>query len=790
MLIDQKHSRRVTFVNESVASVVSVLIKNLTVYSAEKSFSMGKLRWLFLKLTGLLKPVYRRLGFFPYLGSVSVQHKRKTAPWYDTNRVKRAAASLYKGRYTPVNTFLLIAATIALAILIDVSPLNSPLWFTIETLWQLHATIIGLSFVVLVFLLEIVSRSRLIEGALEQFLRKSWVMPVLVYSLLSNLALAALILYPDLRVDWLSSNLAVVIFAITILGILSVYRNVVTLVLADETDQESYTILKDTISKKIQHDVTIYEYDQILSDDLPERAVTEKTLYPFYAGRTDPISADDLELNGVVSDIHIPTFVYGVSEIIRIGEKHQEKENGEESSSEGDDEDQDESLPVVVRVKIGDNLKEFSSIVHVDSEFFHEEMESVYPVLAASILTRPGTGREETIRTIYKQTDFLDQEGKQIVRNAKTRPFLLFIDQYRDVVHHSFKELDEARFLIEEHRYTNADLPFYNLDQILVHVFEEAVGEMNREFANHIITLIEHLIQDTTDRELFGAYRRYMNLYSRFYFAISLRDDLVPDNFNVELNDTLIEHLGYATRNGIVADLNKFDELEEFDFRINSYSEAALEEAHKIFKYAFENQDPRTFGATWRGLNVPRDSGNRDVRKTIKREQRDLQFNAVAMTYDVAKEHEKYHDTFETIYNTCILKTYHNILELFELYFRIKDKTGHRTRWGKWGHQEHDLIKQMHGAPYSLDPDTELGEFYCFTAIMNGYYDDHRERNPLEGESITEEEFRMIKRLVNDLKRKRPFIDFRSHIDEEEFKERADKFLEYHEEIVDEDQSE
>jgi len=751
---------------------------------------MGTLRWLFQKLTGMLKPVYRRLGFFPYPGSVSVQHNRKIDPWYDTKRGKQAAVSLYERRHTSVNTSLLIAATIALTLLIDISPLNSPLWFTIDTVWQLHATIIGLSFVVLVFLLEIVSRSRLIEGALEQFLRRSWVMPVLVYSLLSNLALAVLILYPNLRVDWLSSNLAVVIFAVTILGILSVYRNVVTLVLADETDQEAYTILKDTISKKVQNDITIYECDQILSDDLPERAVTEKTLYPFFAGRTDPISADDLDLNGVVSDIHVPTFVCGVSEIIQIGEKHQEKGNEQDSSSEGDNDDQNESVPVEVRVKIGDNLREFSSILHVDSEFFHEEMESVYPVLAASILTRPGTGREETTRTIYKQTDFLDQEGKQIVKNAKTRPFLLFIDQYRDVVQHLFKELDEARFLIEEDRYTNPNLPFYDLDQILIHVFEEAVGEMNREFANHIITLIKELTKDTTDRELFGAYNRYMNLYSQFYFTISLRDDLVPDNFTVELNDTLTEHLGFATRNGIEADLNKFDELEEFDFRINSYSEAAFEEAHKIFKYAFENQDPRTFGAAWREMNVPRDLGNRDVRKAIEREQRDLRFNAAAMTYDVAKDHEKYHDTFKTIYNTCIRKTYHNIPELFERYYRIKHKTGYRTRWGKWGHQEHDLIKQMHGAPYSLNPETDLGEFYCFTAIMNGYYDDHRERNPLEGKAITEEEFQMIKRTVNELKRKRPFIDVRSYIDEEKFKEQADKFLEYHEEIIDRDQPE
>jgi hypothetical protein len=90
--------------------------------SGRKSFLMGKLRWLVLKTTRLLKPVYRRLGFFPYPGSVIVQHKRDTKSWHDTERGKQAAASLYEQRHTPVNTALLIAATIVLTLLVDISP--------------------------------------------------------------------------------------------------------------------------------------------------------------------------------------------------------------------------------------------------------------------------------------------------------------------------------------------------------------------------------------------------------------------------------------------------------------------------------------------------------------------------------------------------------------------------------------------------------------------------------------------------------------------------------------------
>lgn len=754
---------------------------------------MGKLRWIFLKVTELLKPIYRRLGFFPYPGSVTLQIQTK--PWNDPNRVKSAATSIYERRHASINAALLIAATVILSFLVDIAPLESPSGLTIDTVWQIHATLIGLSFVVLVFLLEIVSRSRLVEGALAQLLRKSTILPILIYSLLGSLIIGLLSLYPALRADWISPNLPATIFVGTVLSVLFVYWKVVTLVLTDEIDEEPYTILKENISSKIQEDTTIYEYDQLLAEALPNGVQTEKPLYPYYVGRTDSLTADDLDLTGVVADIHAPTFAFGVSEIVRIGNEHQksaseEDSNAKDSNDHGEDsgdQDEDEGEPVQVRVKIGDNLQDFSSILYIDSEFFHDEMESVYPILAASILTRTGSGRGDNVRTIYKYTDFIDQEGKRIVRNSKTRSFLRFLEQYEDVVLHSFHELDDARFLIEEHRYTDADLPFYDLDQILFRVFEESIEEMNREFANHVLGLVAKLIQKTTELELYGAYRRYMNLYSRFYFAITLRDDLISDNFATELIDTLIEQLRFSTRHGMEVDFDIFDDLDGFDIHIESYSEVALEEAHKMFKYAFENKDARGFTKIWNALSVPRNQGNYAVRQTVRREQRDMRFNAAAMTYDIAKEHEEYQDTFESIYNRCILKTYRNVPELFEIYFRINDKKGHRTRWGKWERQEHDLIQQMYGKPYSIEPEYSLGEFYCFTAIMNGHYDDHREDNPLQDESISEEDMTVIRTSVNDLKRNCPFIEFRGLVDEEEFKERADQFLEYHTEIVEDD---
>ncbi|QLH78422.1 hypothetical protein HZS55_14445 [Halosimplex rubrum] len=134
--------------------------------------------------------------------------------------------------------------------------------------------------------------------------------------------------------------------------------------LTDETDQEAYSILKNNITQKIHQDVTIYEYDQILENELPEGVEIQKTLYPYYGGGKDSLTAEDLDLDGVVADIHTPTLAYGVSELIRIGEIHQE---------DSDEPDEETDHPVEIRVKIGDQLQEFSSILHIDSDFFQKE---------------------------------------------------------------------------------------------------------------------------------------------------------------------------------------------------------------------------------------------------------------------------------------------------------------------------------------------------------------------------------------------------------------------------------
>jgi len=89
-----------------------------------------------------------------------------------------------------------------------------------------------------------------------------------------------------------------------------------------------------------------------------------------------------------------------------------------------------------------------------------------------------------------------------------------------------------------------------------------------------------------------------------------------------------------------------------------------------------------------------------------------------------------------------------------------------------------------------IEPEYSLGEFYCFTGIISGYLSDDRELNPLNGKSLSDEDFRRIRMSSHDVKRKKPFLGVRQYVDEDDYEERADRFIEYHEEIVDEDQSE
>ena len=732
-------------------------------------------RWIVLKLTGLFKPIYQRLGFFPYPGSLRLRTRRGESH-SDQRRIDELRQLFSDQQHALIQAFLLFVATFVIASAVDASPLTEPIWVKIETVWQVHATIIGLSFVVLVFLLEIVSRSRYVEDVLQQFLQRSRVLPILFYSLLGSTAIGILVLYPDPVRDWVSPTVPATIFVVTTLGIMFVYGKVANLALTGPADEDAYNELEKHISKRIEEDVEAYEHDQELQDSLPAGVDTEKPLYSLYGRRKDSVTADDLNLSGSVADIHIPTFTYAVSELIRIGEQNRDSDNEENSDAKPVAEG------IEVQVKIGDNLQDFSSILKISSDVFDSAMEDVYPVLSVSVLTHRGEGRDETVRQIHKYTDFMDSEGKRIVRNAQTRSFLQFLEQYLEMVHHALQELDDVRFLIEENRYLNADIPFYDLDQVLFRVFEEALEEVNREFIHRILELVHEIGSMTTEMDFHGAYQRYMDLYSRFYFAV--RQSQLPDDFVTEINDATIEYLGFSAMDGMLKDFENFDELEAFRIEIESYSEVALQQAHQMFKYAFENQDGRAFTKIWTELGIPQKDKNDAVHETVHHEKQDMLFNAAAMTYDIAKDEERYQDTFGKIYNQCIVKTYGDLAELFDIYFRIKAKEGRRTRWGKWNQQEHDIIQQVRGRSYSIEPEYSLAEFYCFTGIMTGHYSDVRDENPLNGRSISEDDLFGIRTAVNEVIRKKPFVDLRQYIDEDGFEDRAEDFLQYHKDIV------
>lgn len=67
---------------------------------------------------------------------------------------------------------------------------------------------------------------------------------------------------------------------------------------------------------------------------------------------------------------------------------------------------------------------------------------------------------------------------------------------------------------------------------------------------------------------------------------------------------------------------------------------------------------------------------------------------------------------------------------------------------------------------------------------MTGHYSDVREENPLKAKSISEDDLRGIRTAVNEVKRKKTFFDLRQYIDEDDFEDRAEEFLEYHKDIV------
>lgn len=166
--------------------------------------------------------------------------------------------------------------------------------------WQAQLTVASLSFIVLIFLLEQISRTEYREGVVQEFFASSRIMPVIYFTLASSGLIAYLYFYhtPE-EVDPLFVDATFFSFAGTVLGIGYVYYRVARLIFFDPMDEMSVEQVQRGIDLQLKEEDRQSISKNLLKGSLPDfvRTGTNRD------GRV--FMAQELGLDGYIADIDL-----------------------------------------------------------------------------------------------------------------------------------------------------------------------------------------------------------------------------------------------------------------------------------------------------------------------------------------------------------------------------------------------------------------------------------------------------------------------------------------------------
>ena len=234
---------------------------------------------------------------------------------------------------------------LGIALVFSLAYLTTPLELTqfgsISTGWQAQLTVTSLSFIVLIFLLDQIYRSRYREGVIQTFLSSSRVMPVLYFSLFSSGVLSYLYFYhtpEDVSPFLLDATFFV--FLGTVTGIGYVYYRVARLISSDPLDDMTVQQIRRGLRLQIEEKDRKEISNSHLEGAFPEIA-------SMGSNRDGPvIGADELGLEGFIVDVNVA--------------KLREACNCAEA-------DLDDDQELLVDLELGRELKSGNDIVSVNS---------------------------------------------------------------------------------------------------------------------------------------------------------------------------------------------------------------------------------------------------------------------------------------------------------------------------------------------------------------------------------------------------------------------------------------
>lgn len=171
-----------------------------------------------------------------------------------------------------------------------------------ETVWIVHATVTGFSFVILIFFWEFLGEEFDNEVFIRTAVRYTWTLHIIYFLLAANVMIGFLAILAQGTQVTSVVGLQIILFVLSILGVYWIYDTVYT-VMVQET-------LTPRIKRRLEQQIGIIlaEPDQEtwmsvvndqLNQDYPQLAL------PDFSGAQERVTAGDLGLSGEVTDIHL-----------------------------------------------------------------------------------------------------------------------------------------------------------------------------------------------------------------------------------------------------------------------------------------------------------------------------------------------------------------------------------------------------------------------------------------------------------------------------------------------------
>lgn len=171
-----------------------------------------------------------------------------------------------------------------------------------ETVWIVHATVTGFSFIVLIFFWEYLGGEFDNSVLIRTAVRYTWSLHIIYFLLAANVAIGVLAILA--QGDWVVPLIGVqgVLFLLSIAGIYWIYDIVYNVMVEDALTPR----VKRRLDQQIG--VILTEQDQdpwktLITDQL-DRNYPQFALADFVGGQ-ERATADDLEMSGEVTDIHL-----------------------------------------------------------------------------------------------------------------------------------------------------------------------------------------------------------------------------------------------------------------------------------------------------------------------------------------------------------------------------------------------------------------------------------------------------------------------------------------------------